>query len=547
MTDRFSRRNFLRILGVSGSFAALSSQVTGFRLIGDAFADERAVIAPRRGGTLVISWGGLEPQALFVPGGGGSSPFQTSTKILERLLKLDNELHFQPELAESVVPAADFKSYEIKLRQGVKWHDGADFTAEDVVFNVLEHWKAISAGIALKSLNGAAATDPFTVILNFDNPVPEFFLKSILAGQYQLVLPKHLYAGKDILTNPLNNRPVGTGPWVFDKWDRGSYVAYRRNDDYWSPNQPYLNKLLVRWWGDAASRTAALETGQLGVGYSNPVPAREVDRLVKGGQVVLDTSGYENSAWAVTVEFNQRREHVNRREVRQAILHAIDRRFIVDTIYFGRGKSALAPIFSSNSLFYTDDVPQYEFDVKKAAALLDAAGLPVKNGSRFSVNLLAAAWFEENAKLGQYLKQALEDINISVRLDSVDRATALKRIYNDYDYDIAISNYTSPLEPVPTVTQFFTTDGIVRGGAFRNATGYSSPEMDALVGKITVETDENQRRDLIHQFARLASTDVPIVPLVEMQSYTLARKNVRNFTTAANVQGSSLNDIWLAE
>ncbi|MFE8150105.1 ABC transporter substrate-binding protein [Brenneria goodwinii] len=547
MTDRFSRRNFLRILGVSGSFAALSSQVTGFRLIGDAFANERAVIAPRRGGTLVISWGGLEPQALFVPGGGGSSPFQTSTKILERLLKLDNELHFQPELAESVVPAADFKSYEIKLRQGVKWHDGADFTAEDVVFNVLEHWKAISAGIALKSLNGAAATDPFTVILNFDNPVPEFFLKSILAGQYQLVLPKHLYAGKDILTNPLNNRPVGTGPWVFDKWDRGSYVAYRRNDDYWSPNQPYLNKLLVRWWGDAASRTAALETGQLGVGYSNPVPAREVDRLVKGGQVVLDTSGYENSAWAVTVEFNQRREHVNRREVRQAILHAIDRRFIVDTIYFGRGKSALAPIFSSNSLFYTDDVPQYEFDVKKAAALLDAAGLPVKNGSRFSVNLLAAAWFEENAKLGQYLKQALEDINISVRLDSVDRATALKRIYNDYDYDIAISNYTSPLEPVPTVTQFFTTDGIVRGGAFRNATGYSSPEMDALVGKITVETDENQRRDLIHQFARLASTDVPIVPLVEMQSYTLARKNVRNFTTAANVQGSSLNDIWLAE
>lgn len=547
MTDRFSRRNFLRILGMSGSFAALSSQVTGFRLIGDAFADERAVIAPRRGGTLVISWGGLEPQALFVPGGGGSSPFQTSTKILERLLKLDNELHFQPELAESVVPAADFKSYEIKLRQGVKWHDGADFTAEDVVFNVLEHWKAISAGIALKSLNGAAATDPFTVILNFDNPVPEFFLKSILAGQYQLVLPKHLYAGKDILTNPLNNRPVGTGPWVFDKWDRGSYVAYRRNDDYWSPNQPYLNKLLVRWWGDAASRTAALETGQLGVGYSNPVPAREVDRLVKGGQVVLDTSGYENSAWAVTVEFNQRREHVNRREVRQAILHAIDRRFIVDTIYFGRGKSALAPIFSSNSLFYTDDVPQYEFDVKKAAALLDAAGLPVKNGSRFSVNLLAAAWFEENAKLGQYLKQALEDINISVRLDSVDRATALKRIYNDYDYDIAISNYTSPLEPVPTVTQFFTTDGIVRGGAFRNATGYSSPEMDALVGKITVETDENQRRDLIHQFARLASTDVPIVPLVEMQSYTLARKNVRNFTTAANVQGSSLSDIWLAE
>ncbi|NDL61677.1 ABC transporter substrate-binding protein [Acerihabitans arboris] len=546
MSGQFSRRKFLGILGVGGSMAALSPAIPGFSLLDNAFAVETAGAAPRRGGTLVISWGGLEPQALFVPGGGGSAPFQTSTKILERLLKLDNHLQFQPVLAESVVAAADYRSYDITLRQGVKWHDGTDFTADDVVYNAIEHWKGISAGIALKGLNAATALDPHRVRLSFDHPVPEFFLKSILAGQYQLLLPKHLYAGKDMLTNPLNNRPVGTGPWTFGEWVRGSYVQYRRNEHYWSANQPYLDKLLVRWWSDAASRTAALETGELGLGYSNPVPAREVDRLVKTGQVVLDTSGYENSAWAVTVEFNQRREFVKRREVRQAILHAIDRQFIVNTLYFGRGKPAVAPIFSSNSLFFNDDVPKYEFDVKKAAALLDAAGLPVKNGSRFTVNLLAAAWFEENAKLGQYLKQALEDINITVRLDSADRATALKRIYSDYDYDIAISNYTAPLEPVPTVTQFFTTDGIVKGGAFRNATGYSNPEMDRLVANITVEVDEAKRRDLVHQFLRLASTDVPFVPLVEMQSYTLARTNVRNFTSDANVQGTALNDVWLA-
>ena len=76
----------------------------------------------RKGGTLVATWGGLEPQALFVPGGGGSSPFQTSTKILERLLKLDADLKFQPALALSVTPAADFRSYTIKLREGVTWH-----------------------------------------------------------------------------------------------------------------------------------------------------------------------------------------------------------------------------------------------------------------------------------------------------------------------------------------------------------------------------------------------------------------------------------------
>ncbi|MCX0500859.1 ABC transporter substrate-binding protein [Erwinia billingiae] len=545
MTMNLQRRRFLA-LTAGGTALVATAKLSGISLLSQAVAATVSTDVPRRGGTAVISWGGLEPQALYVPGGGGSAPFQTSTKILERLLKLDNHLVFQPVLAESVTPSADFKTYTLTLRQGVKWHDGQDFTADDVVFNALEHWKALSAGIALKSLTRAVALDPHTVQLDFDVPVPEFFLKSTLAGQYQLVLPKHLYAGQDLLTNPLNNRPVGTGPWKYGNWVRGSYVEYARNETYWGQGQPWLDKLIVRWWADAASRTAALETGELTIGYSNPVPAREIDRLVKTGEVVLDTGGYENSAWTVSVEFNQRREHVKRREVRQALLHAIDRQFIINTIYFGRGKAAISPIFSSNSLFFTADVPTYDFNPEKAKQLLDQAGLPLKDGKRFSVNLLAAAWFEENAKLGQYLKQALNDIGIDVRLDSVDRATALKRIYSDYDYDIAVSNYTSPIEPVPTVTQFFTTDGIVKGAAFRNATGYSTPEMDRLVASITVETDEAKRKTLVHQFAQLASTDVPIVPLVEMQSFTLARKNVHQLTTDANVQGTSLNDIWLA-
>ncbi|MEM5315993.1 ABC transporter substrate-binding protein [Paraburkholderia sp. JHI869] len=544
----YSRRSFLS-LTARGALAASAgvSGVGALALPAGALAATPALpaAAPRRGGTLVASWGGLEPQALFVPGGGGSSPLQTSTKILERLLRLDSTLAFQPLLATGVSASPDFLTYTIKLRPNVRWHDGQPFTADDVVFNVLEYWKPISAGIALKTLQSAKAIDPLTVELRFARPVPDFFLKSVLAGQYQVLLPKHRYAGREILTNPLNNAPVGTGPWKYGEWVRGSHVEYRRNEQYWGAGQPYLDKLVVSWWSDSASRSAALETGELGLAYSNPVPVRDIDRLVKTGKVVLDTKGYEDSAWTVTVEFNQRRANVQRREVRQALLHAIDRKLIVDTIYFGRGRPAVSPIFHSNPLFFTDDVPHYPFDPKRAGALLDAAGLPNRDGGRFTVNLLAAAWFEENAKLGQYLKQAFVDIGVKVKLDSVDRATALKRIYTDYDYDIAISNFTAPLEPVPVVTQYFTTDGIVKGAAFRNATGYSNPVMDALVDKLSTETNPDKRKQLAHDFAHLASTDVPIVPLVEMQSFTLARANLRNFTASANVQGDSLGSVWL--
>ncbi|VVE61047.1 extracellular solute-binding protein, family 5 middle family protein 16 [Pandoraea anapnoica] len=545
-----SRRQFL-YRSAGSALAATSAALAGTTgwLVSPtrAFAaDASSAATPRRGGTLVASWGGLEPQALFVPGGGGSSPFMTSTKILERLLKIDEKLAFQPVLATDVKASADFRTYTVALRKNVLWHDGKPFTADDVVYNVQEHWKPISAGVALKALKRVSAPDAHTVKLEFSTPVPEFFFKSILAGQYQVVVPKHLYAGKDIITNPLNNAPVGTGPWKYGQWVRGSHVSYTRNEQYWNVAQPYPDKLIVRWWGDPASRSAALETGELGVAFSNPVPARDIDRLVKTGKIAVDTRGYENAAWTVTVEFNQRRDHVKRREVRQAILHAIDRKFIIDTVYFGRGKPAVSPIFRTNALFFTDDVPKYPFDPAKANALLDAAGLPRKNGTRFSVNLVAAAWFEENAKLGQYLKQALQDVGIAVKLDSLDRATSLKRIYSDYDYDIAISNFTAPLELVPVVTQFFTTDGIVKGAAFRNATGYSNPAMDALVDRLTVETDNAKRQKLAHDFARLAATEVPLVPLVEMESFTLSRTNVRNATTSANVQGDALADVWLA-
>lgn len=500
---------------------------------------------PRRGGTLTATWGGFEPQALFVPGGGGSSPFMTSTKVLERLLVFTSDGRFLPALAVSIDPSSDFRSYTVHLREGVTWHDGHPFTAEDLAYTVRELWVPIALGVALKTLSGVEVRDPATLVLNFSAPVPEFFLKSTLSGQFAQVLPRHLYEGHDIITHPLNNKPIGTGPWKVREWVRGSHVEYERNETYWDPGKPYLDRLFIRWWRDPASRAAAFEAGELDIGLSNPVPPPEVDRLVKTGRFTATTAGYETSSWCASVEFNQRRDPVRRQEVRQAILHAIDRDFIGDTVYFGRARPGTQLIHSNNRVFYNKDVPLYAFDPARAAALLDQAGLAKKSGGRFKVQLLAAGWFEENGKIGQYLKQALEDVGIAVELSVPDRATSLKRIYTDYDYDIAVSNYTAPIEPVPIITQYVTTDGIVRGAAFRNASGYSDPALDDLVARLATETDAARRRDLAFEFGRLNATAVPITPLVEFDSFTVARKGVRGHSSLANYIGESWSDLWV--
>ena len=500
---------------------------------------------PKRGGALVATWGGFEPQALFVPAGGGSSPYFTSTKVLERLLKLDNDLKFQPVLALEVVPAEDFRSYVIKLRPNVTWHDGREFTADDVVFNALEYWKPISGGGAFDALTAAEALDKNTVRLSFKATTPEFFLKSVLAGKAGLVIPKHIYAGSNILTNPANNTLVGTGPYRLKQWVRGSHVEFARNDAYWDAGRPYVDQFVIRWWRDPASRSAALEAGQLDIGVFNPVPAPDIKRLTSGGKFVASTQGYVNSQWVATVEFNSRRPIASRGDVRQALLHAIDRDFIADTIFFGRAQRGAGPIPRSNPVFFTDKVPTYLFDPKKAGKLLDAAGFPVKGGSRFKLNVVSAGWFEENVKMGQYLKQAFEDVDVTVDLAIPDRPTSLKRIYTDYEYDVAISNNSGAVELIPGWTNYFTTDGIVKGAAFRNANGYSNPKLDAIVSELTTQVDPRKRVDLAHQFQAIVATDLPLTALVDIESVTLARADVRNHSNLADYLGESWSDIWL--
>jgi peptide/nickel transport system substrate-binding protein len=531
--NRFSRRDFL---------ATTAGVVLASRLNGPAAA---STAEPKRGGTLIASWGGFEPQSLFVPAGGGSSPYFTTTKVFERLLRLTADLKFEPVLATDIKPAADFRSYTITLRDNVTWHDGKPLTADDLVFNAMEYWKPISAGVTLDTLESAEAVDPHTVLLKFKVPVPEFFLKSVLAGKAGLVIPKHIYAGSNIITNPINNTPIGTGPFKVKEWVRGSHVEYLRHDGYWNPGMPYLDRLVIRWWRDPASRSAAFEAGQLDIGTFNPIPMPDIPRLTAGGKFIAETKGYSNSAWIATIEFNQRREIFKKRDVRQALMMGIDRQFIADTIFFGRATPSIGAVHNSNSIFFTKDVQNYPFDVKKAAAMLDAAGYPVKSGSRFTLSLVAAGWFEENVKMGQYVKQAFEDLDITVDLAVPDRATSLKRIYTDYDYDVAISNNSGGIELIPATTQFYTTDGIVKGAAFRNATGYSNPKLDEVVAKMAVETDEPKRIALAQDFDRLATIEAPLLPMVDLEPVTMVRSDVRNHSLTADFMGESWAEVWL--
>jgi peptide/nickel transport system substrate-binding protein len=510
--------------------------------ISPAFAQD-----PKRGGTLVATWGGGEPQACYVPSGGGSSPTFSSSKLFERLGNRKMTGEFVGELAEAWKPAADYKAYAIKIRKGVKFHDGKEMTVDDVAYSIDEIWKKYAAAAAMTDYAGCEAPADDTVIMKFAKPVPEFFFASLLSGNVNYIVPKHVYAGSDPVTNPANNAPIGTGPWKFKEWVRGSHFEYVKHDAYWRPGLPYMDKLIIRYVRDPAGRAAAMEAGEIQIGVFNPVAPPDIKRLTGTGKFVATSKGYEEAVWSTSLECNTRNPIFDKREVRQAMFYAVDRALIAKTVYYGYARPGTSPIFSPNKEFFTPDTFSTQYDPKKAAALLDGAGFPKKaDGKRFTLNLLAAGWFAENGKIGAIVKQGLEDVGVGINLTVPDRPTSIKRIYTDYDFDLAISNQANPSEPVPATTQYYTSDGIKKGVPFRNASGFHADEVDKLVEQIKVEIDPAKRKALVVEFQKITTREAPNLPLLELETITLASAKVQNHSNDPNYLGASWHDIWLA-
>jgi peptide/nickel transport system substrate-binding protein len=133
--------------------------------LGSAQAQE----SPNRGGTLTATWGGGEPQSCYVLSGGGYAPTLTSSKLFERLARRNMDGSFSGMLAERWTPSADFQTYTVTVRPGVRWHDGRELTADDVVFSITELWRKYAIAPAMRDLAGVEATKPDTVVVSFSS------------------------------------------------------------------------------------------------------------------------------------------------------------------------------------------------------------------------------------------------------------------------------------------------------------------------------------------------------------------------------------------
>ncbi len=263
-----------------------------------------------------------------------------SGKIFDGLLSYDDRLNPRPQLAVAWSVSPDGLVYTFKLRPSVTWHDGKPFTSEDVAYSVLEIWKKFhSRGRAtFANVTAVDTPDPLTAIWRLSKPAP--YIISALASVESQILPKHLYAGTDILTNPHNVAPVGTGPFRFVEWKRGQYIALARNPNYWDTGKPYLDRVIFRILPDAASLSTALETGEIQLVGGNVIAYSDVARLARLPNIALFHRNGNYTAGVTGFEFNLDKPYFKDVRVRRAFAHAIDRDTLLKNVWYGFGKVA---------------------------------------------------------------------------------------------------------------------------------------------------------------------------------------------------------------
>ncbi|WP_161539912.1 ABC transporter substrate-binding protein [Glaciimonas sp. PCH181] len=532
------RRDLLVGAGNLGILAAMGMGVPGI-----SGAQALPQPAPVKGGILNMTIPS-EPTTLVSAFNSTMQIGMVSSKILEGLVTYDGGLNPVPALAKSWTVSPDGLTIRFVLRENVKWHDGKDFTSADVEFTLLKVWKVLHPfGRAVyANVNKVDTPDRHTVILHLSAPAQYIF--SYINTYGSQILPKHIYDGTDILTNPANAAPIGTGPFVFKEWQRGSHVRLERNANYWDPGRPYLDGIVIRFIPDAAARTVALEAGEIQLAVTSiPIPnlTRFADR--KKYKINLDEGKFLSSIFLL--QFNVRRPNLSDKRVRQAALHAIDREALVRLVWRGYGKPATGPIPSSVKKYYNGQTKQYPYDPKKAEQLLDAAGLKRgADGIRLKVTLDYGASSLEEERACQFIKQYLGKVGIQIELRSSDAATYLRRIFTDVDYDLMVSSLHMLPDPTLGVQRLYWTKNIVKA-PWTNGSGYSNPTLDRIMEAAGKEADDGKRKELFRQWQEIAQEDLPILDLVELTWVNVSTARMHKVNPQGDGLFASFSDVFL--
>ena len=511
-------------MNIKRSLLVYAATIVGVSLL--AFQPQEAN-AQKSGGTFVKVVQ-AEPSTLDHVFGFDFSAQTVMTNIYNPLIRLDYSFVPHAELAESWKISSNGKKYTFKLRNDVKWTDGTKFTAEDVKFTFSQmtcpkHNRSSTWCPKVESFE-TVGDDVF--IINMKQPFAA--LLTILADHNQgtLIRPKHVWENKLDNNNPQLLAPVvSTGPFKFSKWVKGSHIELVRNDNYFKPNLPYLDRVVIQFLPDEAGRLAAFKNGDIDMIHSYILPYEQVKNFQKDPKFQIVEHGNESTGTNNNLLFNHNNQYLKNKQVRQAIAHGLDKQAIADAAMFGASKVAHAHVGSGVKWAYFPEF-DYKHDVKKANELLDAAGFKRgSDGIRFPLRWYWAAGTSFHGRAADVIKSQLRDVGIDVKIQSLDRAAYNDAVYIKQDFDAATELFTTAPDPSLSVVHRYKSSSFKK--VYTNAS-WVNKKYDELTDGESLITDVPKRAALWKQIQELLMDELPVYPIFEMPNMQAVRAGFKD-------------------
>lgn len=457
-----------------------------------------------------------------------SASADISGKVFNGLTKYDKNLNIIGDLAEKWSISNDGKEIIFYLRKGVQWHDGAEFTAEDVLFT----YKAITDpenptpySSNYGPVKELKAIDRYTVRVIYEKPFAPA-LESWGMG----IIPKHLLEGKDLFNSAFNRSPIGTGAYKMKDWITGQAVVLERNNEYFE-GVPFFEKSISRIIPNQSTMFLELRFG--GIDFMGLTPAQYKYYADKSYfKKYFNVYRYPSFGYTY-IGYNLKDSLFSDKRVRQAIAHAINKKEIVEGVLLGLGSPCTGP-FPPSSWAFNPDVKDFDYLPEKAKKTLyelgwrtGSDGVLIKDGKRFSFILLVNQGNETRLKIAQIVKEQLKNIGIELNIRVLEWQSFLELV-TKRQFQAVLLGWS--LSRDPDLYDIFHSSK-TKPGEF-NFISYSNPEVDRLIEKARQIINKEERRKIYWRVHEIIAEDQPYTFLYVPDTIVAVNKRIKGIEPA---------------
>ena len=458
-----------------------------------------------------------------------ASSHEAAGYVFNGLVRYDKNLKLEGDLAESWEVSPEGKRITFHLRKGVRWHDDAPFTSDDVMFTyrrMIDPRTPTAYGEDFKQVKRAAAPDPHTFVVEYARP-----FAPALASWGMHVLPKHLLEKyPDISKSPLNKKPVGTGPYRFVEWKTGEKVVFDASPGYFE-GEPYIARVISRVIPDQATMFLELKSG--GVDIMALTPPQYV-RQTETAEFRKSFNKYKYTASGYTyLGFRLSHPFFKDKRVRQAIAHAADKKALIDGVLLGLGQEATGP-YKPGTWAFNPGVTKYPHDPLLAKALLAEAGwkekegVLVNDGQPFEFTVLTNAGNDARAKTAAILQQNLAEVGIRMKIRTVEWAAFINEFIDKRKFDAVILGWNITPDP----DQFDIWHSSKTGPKELNHVGFANPEVDRLLDEGRSTFDLEKRKKAYFRIQEILAEEQPYVFLYVPEALPVVHHRFRGIAPA---------------